>query len=313
MAVKIFFCYAHPDEDLLMKLKSHLSPLRNQGLIDVWHDRNISAGTEWEQEIKEQLNAAQIILLLVSPDFMASNYIHNVELKRAIERHQRGEARVIPVILRYIYWQGEPLGKLQALPKDGKPVKSWTDVDEALYDVTQGLRKVVEEVMPTLLPPPLQAPHIEPSQAESRKTIDGLAQQYDLVRTQMPSSQERTDKMVSIVGQVRILTPQAGFSSSEIKTYLESNDQGKRIVGLAMAEASPSADYFEQVLQLIQTGKRIPFEQLRALLVIEKIVQGSNLDQKQKEQLRSILENTSSIKKEGTDRNNVRRRLLSAL
>src|SRR6266567_4055560 len=118
MSVKIFFCYAHADEDLLMKLKSHLSPLLNQGLIDVWHDRDISAGSEWEQEIKEQMNAAQIILLLVSPDFMASKYINNVELKRAIERHQRGKARVIPIIVRPVYWQGI-LGHLQALPKDG--------------------------------------------------------------------------------------------------------------------------------------------------------------------------------------------------
>jgi len=147
MAVKIFFCYAHADEDLLMKLKLHLSPLLNQRLIDVWHDRNISAGSDWEQEIKEQLNSAQIILLLVSPDFMASKYINNVELKRAIERHQRGEARVIPVILRHVYWQGEPLGKLQALPKDGKPVKSWTDVDEALYGVAEGIRTVVEKLI----------------------------------------------------------------------------------------------------------------------------------------------------------------------
>src|SRR5215467_8015076 len=98
-----------------MKLKIHLSPLLHQGFIDVWHDRNISAGSDWEQEIKEQLNAAQIILLLVSPDFMASNYINNVELKRAIERHQRGEARVIPIILRPVDWQGI-LGHLQVLP-----------------------------------------------------------------------------------------------------------------------------------------------------------------------------------------------------
>src|SRR2546421_3997894 len=97
MPIKVFFCYAHEDEPLLNKLKAHLRPLKRQGLIDVWHDRNISAGSDWEQEIKEQLNSAQIILLLVSPDFMACNYINNVELKRAIERHQRGEARVIPI------------------------------------------------------------------------------------------------------------------------------------------------------------------------------------------------------------------------
>src|SRR5712692_7685383 len=121
MSVKIFFCYAHEDEALLNKLKAQLRPLQRQGLLDVWYDRDISAGTDWERQIKEQLNTAQIILLLVSPDFMDSDYINDVELKRAIERHERGEAHVIPVILRHVSWQGEPLGKLQALPTDGKP------------------------------------------------------------------------------------------------------------------------------------------------------------------------------------------------
>src|SRR6266446_8502742 len=145
MPVKIFCCYAHEDEALLNKLKTHLRPLQRQGLIDVWYDRDISAGTEWEQEIKQHLNTAQIILLLVSPDFMDSDYCYSIEMKRAIERHARGEATVIPVIVRPVYWHGEPLGKLQALPTDGKPVTSsdWHDPDRAWYDVTNGIYKVV--------------------------------------------------------------------------------------------------------------------------------------------------------------------------
>src|SRR6266581_6189960 len=131
MAVKIFCCYAHEDEALLKKLKTQLRPLQRQGLVDVWYDRDISAGTEWEQEIKEQLNSAQIILLLVSPDFIASDYVNDVELKRAIERHNSGEAHVIPIILRSVYWQVDPLRKLQALPKDAKPIlgSSWHNLD----------------------------------------------------------------------------------------------------------------------------------------------------------------------------------------
>jgi Flp pilus assembly protein TadD len=152
MPVKIFFCYAHEDEQLLNKLKSHIIPLQRQGLIDVWHDRDISAGTDWEQQIKSHLNAAQIILLLVSPDFMASDYSYSIEMKRALERHERGEARVIPIILRHIYWQGV-LGKLQALPTDARPIKSWSDLDEALYNVTEGIRKVIEEITPKSSPP----------------------------------------------------------------------------------------------------------------------------------------------------------------
>ena len=146
MAVKIFFCYSHEDEPLLNRLKAHLRPLQRQGLVNVWYDRDISAGTDWEQQIKEQLNIAQIILLLVSPDFMMSEYIYSKEMKRAIERHEQGEATVIPIILRWINWQRTPLGELQALPKDGKPVKSWQDEDEAFYNVVEGIIKVVEEI-----------------------------------------------------------------------------------------------------------------------------------------------------------------------
>ena len=146
MPVKIFFCYAHEDEALLNKLKTQLSPLQRQGLIDVWHDREISAGTEWEREITEHLNTAQIILLLVSPDFMNSDYCYSIEMKRAIERHELGEARVIPVILRPILWKNAPFGKLQALPTNAKPVTSWDNQqEEAFYDIAKGVKKVVEE------------------------------------------------------------------------------------------------------------------------------------------------------------------------
>src|SRR6266550_2964908 len=145
MPVKIFFCYAHEDEQLLNKLKNHLFPLKRTGLIDIWHDRGISAGSDWEQQIKSHLNQAQIILLMVSPDFMASDYCYSIEMQRALERHDLGEARVIPIILRHVYWQGV-LGKLQALPTDARPIKSWPDLDEALYNVTEGIRKVIEQI-----------------------------------------------------------------------------------------------------------------------------------------------------------------------
>src|SRR5438105_2548949 len=142
MSVTVFFCYAHEDESLLKRLKQYLTPMQRQGLIAMWHDRDISAGTEWEQEISKQLNAAQIILLLVSPDFMASDYCYSIEMKRALERHHRKEACVIPIILRNVDWQ-DILGNIQALPKDAIPVLSslWHSSDDAFYDVAQGIRK----------------------------------------------------------------------------------------------------------------------------------------------------------------------------
>ncbi len=143
----IFYSYAHADESLRKDLEKHLSSLRREGLIAEWHDCDINAGMEWEREINAHLNAAQIILLLVSPDFIDSEYCYGIEMKRAMERHERGEAFVIPVILRHVYWQGAPFGKLQALPTGAKPVvdRSWHDLDEAFFDVVKGIRKVVRE------------------------------------------------------------------------------------------------------------------------------------------------------------------------
>jgi hypothetical protein len=144
MSVKIFFCYAHEDEPLLKKLKVQLTPMQRQGLIEVWHDRDISAGTEWEQEISIHLNDAEIILLLVSPDFMASDYCYSIEMKRAIERHTRKEALVIPVILRPVHWQ-DILGNIEALPTDAKPVMSsnWHSPDYAFFDVAEAILKAL--------------------------------------------------------------------------------------------------------------------------------------------------------------------------
>lgn len=144
--VEVFFSYAHEDEDLRNELEKHLSILKRKGVITGWHDRKIGAGKEWEGEIDIHLNTARVILLLVSADFIASDYCWDVEVKRAMERHEAGEARVIPVILRPVDWEGAPFGKLQALPTEAKPVTSWANRDEAFVSVAQGIRASVKEL-----------------------------------------------------------------------------------------------------------------------------------------------------------------------
>jgi methyl-accepting chemotaxis protein len=149
MAFKIFFCYAHEDEGLLQKLKAHLKSLKHQGLIDqLWHARDISAGSEWETEISTHLNAADIILLLISSAFMNSDYCIGKELRQAIKRHERKEARVIPVILSPVYWQVSPLNNLQACPTDAKPITGpgWHSQDEALLNVVESIIRAIKEM-----------------------------------------------------------------------------------------------------------------------------------------------------------------------
>jgi hypothetical protein len=144
--ISLFYSYSHKDDALRRKLEAHLSLLQNQGVISGWHDRRIEAGTECNGAISQNLDQAGIILLLVSADFLASRYCWDVEVAQSMERHKAGTARVIPVILRPVDWQSAPFGKLQALPKDGKPVTSWNNRDEAFKDVAAGIRKAVGDL-----------------------------------------------------------------------------------------------------------------------------------------------------------------------
>src|SRR5258708_1682704 len=108
--VEIFYSYSHKDEKLRDKLEKHLAILNHEEVIAGWHDRKITPGEEWGNEIDSHLNSAQIILLLVSDEFLASKYCWDIEVKRAMERHKAGEAIVIPVILRDVDWSGAPFG-----------------------------------------------------------------------------------------------------------------------------------------------------------------------------------------------------------
>lgn len=144
--IEILFSYAREDEALRDKLEKHLSSMKRQNRIVCWHDRNIRAGNSWNKTISTHLDTAQIILLLVSADFLDSDYCNSVEVKRALQRHQKGEACVIPIILRKCDWHKEKFAALQALPRDAKPVVNWSNQDDALYDVAVGIKKVVEEL-----------------------------------------------------------------------------------------------------------------------------------------------------------------------
>jgi hypothetical protein len=147
--IEIFLCYAHEDATLLAELQKHLIPLKRQRLITSWYDGDIHAGIEWEQAIRTHLGKADIILLLISHHFLASDYYYSKEMTRAMERHHKGEARVIPIVLRSVHFQNLPFSKLQALPTNAVPVvsKKWNDQDEAFSDIVAGIDKVIEEIL----------------------------------------------------------------------------------------------------------------------------------------------------------------------
>ena len=159
----LFFSYSHADEDLRDQLEIHLWDLRRQGLIDSWHDRRILAGDEFGVAIDGYIDTADVILLLVSPDFIASDYCYEREMKRALERYQRGDARVIPVILRPSDWRDLPFGKLLATPKDGRPITKRPNLDEAFQDVVRAIKGALK-------PPAQSAKPSPPRVADTRNT-----------------------------------------------------------------------------------------------------------------------------------------------
>jgi len=138
----LFFSYAHADQKLRDQLEKHLNPLKRQKVIRTWHDGELIAGHELDAEIAAHLESADIILFLVSTDFMDSYYCYEKEMTKALERYEAGLDKGIPVILRPVEdWQNGPLGKLVALPKNGRPVIKWKHRDDAFVDIAGGIRK----------------------------------------------------------------------------------------------------------------------------------------------------------------------------
>jgi WD40 repeat protein len=164
--LEVFCCYAREDQEMLEHLKKHLMPLQRSGQITVWSDTNLNAGVEWEKELHQHLESADLILLLVSPDFMSSDYCYSTEMKRALERHAQGKAQVIPILLRPVHWEMAPFAKLQMIPTNATPVTKWPNRDDAFHDVTGHINhflsgsqkekqvptKRLQEVLPPLSP-----------------------------------------------------------------------------------------------------------------------------------------------------------------
>jgi hypothetical protein len=148
-ALRVFFSYSHKDEALRDALGNHLKILEYQKIVSSWHDRKILPGDEWDHQINSNLETADIILLLISSDFIASKYCWEIEIARAMELHEAGKACVIPVILRPVNWTIAPFGKLQALPKNAEPVesKAWFNRDEAFNNITQGIQAAAQRLI----------------------------------------------------------------------------------------------------------------------------------------------------------------------
>jgi TIR domain-containing protein len=168
--ISLFFSYSHRDESLRNELETHLSVLKRQGVLQTWHDRRITAGSEIDSSINENLENAQIILLLVSAYFLDSNYCYDIEMARAMEKHREGTTRVIPVILHPCDWQNAPFGGLRATPTDGKAVSLFANQHEAFAIITKDIRTATSQFSPQAAPSAARSP----SDVERAAVVPGI-------------------------------------------------------------------------------------------------------------------------------------------
>lgn len=176
VAITNLLCYHAEDESMVRQLRMQLNPLLRKGLITLWDFGNISPGTDWEQELKKHLDEAQMILLLISPPFLNSDYCYNMQMQRAVERHERKEARVVPVILRPVDWEIPPIDKLLPLPVGARPISTWRPRDAGFKNVADGIKKVIEQWNTNSLPEP---------RVERKEMIANLDRLIETVKSHM--------------------------------------------------------------------------------------------------------------------------------
>jgi diguanylate cyclase (GGDEF)-like protein len=173
--MRLFYSYSHRDEELRQQLERHLSILRRKELINEWHDRKIEPGGNWKDQIDSHLKDAEIVLLLISSDFLSSDYCYDIEMRQAMNQHHDGKSRVVPIILRPCDWSEAPFAACQALPSDGKPVTTWHNQDEAFLSVALGIRKLIEKDSAPPEPEPRFLPGVSARQVDLEQLVQSLA------------------------------------------------------------------------------------------------------------------------------------------
>jgi hypothetical protein len=169
MTWRVFYSYSHKDSEFRAQLGTYLAPLKHKGTISDWYDRQITPGANWQKEISDQLESANLILFLISADFLNSEYCLGVEVGTAMRRLPSGTARVIPILLRECLWQESVFSDIQMIPRDAKPIASSKSIDEAFTSVAKEIRDVVE------LPPPCQSIRFRAGKAPKRACLRSIS------------------------------------------------------------------------------------------------------------------------------------------
>jgi hypothetical protein len=255
MAWNVFYSYSHKDSDLRDRLGTYLAPLRLQNKIIEWYDRKIEPGANWDAEVSAKLESAHLILLLISADFLASEYCFGVEVQKALARLKHGQVRVIPILLRPCLWSESRFSELQIIPRDAKAIMSSASVDDALTNVASEIQALVAGPPPTA--PNTDSKILDPHQLDSsldlvRGQVRSYAQLYERTRQRMRASDERTYRMEQIFDKMRGL---ATASYPLLDELAASPSPGERLAAVAILEVFAAENFFTFLVKLINSEK----------------------------------------------------------
>ena len=247
MPLRVFYSYSHQDDAMRQRLNVFLRPLVQQKRIVEWHDRKIGPGADWASEISSALKSADIILFLVSPDFLASEYCFGVEVDEALARLKRKEVLVVPVLLKKCLWKDSRFSELQHIPRDGKDVASWNPPDDGFNTVAEEIRDLIgswevqrqaEAAVVTDERPALHA-----SIDLVRTQMSAYATLYERTRQRMRASDQRTQIMERLFDRMRSLALSAYPLLPELSRSLS---PGERLAAVS-------------ILQVIADEHSLPF------------------------------------------------------
>lgn len=214
--IKLFYCYAREDKALRDELEKHLSNLKHQHCLTNWHDQEILAGENWEQAIDIHLSTSHLVFLLISPDFMASDYCYSKEMQKALDRHNSGNCRVLPILIRPVDCEDAPFSKLQFLPTGGEPITVWANHDLAFHNVTKGVRIAIKELLESL----------KAEEDRVIKEFGGFGVQVRMVAHEVENAATKTyEHMKQLVESVSTQVDQIESATLEVETMAVSSQQ----------------------------------------------------------------------------------------
>lgn len=249
--IEVFFSYSREDKPLRDKLEVHLSSLKRQGVISAWHDRQIVAGSEWEEEIDRHMRTADIILLLLSPDFVNSPYCYDTELPVAMARHEVGEACVVPILLRPIAgWKRLPFARLQVYPSGGKAITEWTNRDSAFVNVAEGIQAAVDQLLQQCEQEHLKAEQLTRREQGEQTKVDELAQVEKQEQAQCLSRAKVSTQLApkALTVSEKILLKPIVEPSVIVLSSFEFEAVTVDVEGKEMSRIRHQANYFEEGL-----------------------------------------------------------------